>query len=277
MKKTKTRIIICIYLQLLLFVHFGNPCGNPVTDAVNDIEKLVGNLPNDYLIKLKYAQMMPTLPKPCWLYLMVHEVSSSLNVLLHKFSNTSQNYSIISNLTMILQGIRICLQKQRLDQREFIEDYPYYINGSLIPQDFFRNVTKTIEIFKEIKKTNYDSMCIVPLTTEVPETDSKIAATLPYSSVPFPYLPSQRKENSSNLHSFQTNDSTNYSNVPAVSMALISLPSLLVGFVLGIACWRLKQQKPSMENVEAAHCNETKEDLELNSMLQQTGKEAHSV
>ncbi|XP_030070853.1 kit ligand [Microcaecilia unicolor] len=277
MKKTKTWIFISIYLQLLLFVHFGNPCGNPVTNAVNDIDKLVGNIPNDYLIKLKYAQEMPTLPNHCWLYLMVHEVSKSLNVLLYKFSSTSPNYSIISSLTMILQGIRKCLQNQLHDQMEFIEDYPYYKEGSIIPREFFRNVTRTIDIFKDTNNVHYDSMCIVPTTTVIPQTDSKIGVTYSYSSVPFPYLPSKRKENSSSHQSLQNDDSPYTSNLPAVSMAFISLPSLIVGFVLGIACWRLKHQKPRLEDVEAVHCTETKEVLELNSMLHQAGKEADCV
>nr|XP_033808530.1 kit ligand [Geotrypetes seraphini] len=277
MKKTKTWIVISIYLHLLLFVHFGNPCGNPVTNAVNDIEKLVGNIPNDYLIKLKYAQEMPTLPNHCWLYLMVHEVSKSLNVLLFKFSSTSQNYSIISSLTMILQGIRKCLQNQLHNQMEFIEDYPYYKEGSIIPSEFFRNVNRTINVFKDIDDVDYDSVCIVPSTTENPQTVSKIDVTYPYSSVSFPYLPSKRKENSSIHQSLQNNGSQYTSNLPAVSMAFISLPSLLVGFFLGIACWRLKNQKTRMEVAEAVHCMETKEVLELNSMLHQAEKEAQCV
>ncbi|XP_075788983.1 kit ligand isoform X5 [Pelodiscus sinensis] len=64
MKKTQTWIITCFYLQLLLFNPLAKaqgPCGNPVTDDVNDITKLVGNLPNDYMITLRYVQKMETL------------------------------------------------------------------------------------------------------------------------------------------------------------------------------------------------------------------------
>uniref|UniRef100_A0A8C0GPS5 Kit ligand n=1 Tax=Chelonoidis abingdonii TaxID=106734 RepID=A0A8C0GPS5_CHEAB len=60
----ETWIITCFYLQLLLLnplVKAQSPCGNPVTDDVNDITKLVGNLPNDYMITLRYVQKMDTL------------------------------------------------------------------------------------------------------------------------------------------------------------------------------------------------------------------------
>ncbi|KAM7178946.1 kit ligand isoform 5-T5 [Macrochelys suwanniensis] len=59
-----TWIITCFYLQLLLLnplVKAQSPCGNPVTDDVNDITKLVGNLPNDYRITLRHVRKMDTL------------------------------------------------------------------------------------------------------------------------------------------------------------------------------------------------------------------------
>ncbi|XP_033017693.1 kit ligand isoform X3 [Lacerta agilis] len=64
MKKAQTWIITCFYLQLLLLnplIRAQSPCGNPVTDDVYDIAKLVGNLPNDYMITLKYVRKMDSL------------------------------------------------------------------------------------------------------------------------------------------------------------------------------------------------------------------------
>ncbi|XP_012874301.1 PREDICTED: kit ligand [Dipodomys ordii] len=64
MKKTQTWIITCIYLQLLLFnplVKTKEICGNPVTDNVKDITKLVANLPKDYMITLNYVTGMEVL------------------------------------------------------------------------------------------------------------------------------------------------------------------------------------------------------------------------
>ncbi|XP_025937094.1 kit ligand isoform X2 [Apteryx rowi] len=64
MKKAQTWIITCFCLQLLLLnplVKAQSSCGNPVTDDVNDIAKLVGNLPNDYIITLKYVPKMDSL------------------------------------------------------------------------------------------------------------------------------------------------------------------------------------------------------------------------
>uniref|UniRef100_A0A8C4VW44 Kit ligand n=1 Tax=Gopherus evgoodei TaxID=1825980 RepID=A0A8C4VW44_9SAUR len=54
-KKTLTWIITCFYLQLLLLnplVKAQSPCGNPVTDDVNDITKLVSDFLKTTLLKI---------------------------------------------------------------------------------------------------------------------------------------------------------------------------------------------------------------------------------
>uniref|UniRef100_I3MA54 Kit ligand n=1 Tax=Ictidomys tridecemlineatus TaxID=43179 RepID=I3MA54_ICTTR len=113
----RTWIITCIYLQLLLFnplVKTKGICGNPVTDNVKDITKLVANLPKDYLITLNYVTGMDVLPSHCWLHEMVIQLSVSLTNLLDKFSNISEglsNYSIIDKLGKIVDDLVECVEE----------------------------------------------------------------------------------------------------------------------------------------------------------------------
>ncbi|XP_069485438.1 kit ligand isoform X2 [Ambystoma mexicanum] len=266
-----TWIIICIYLQLLLCVTFGNPCGNPVTDAVNDIEKLVGNLPSDYSISLEYVPDMPSLPKQCWVYLMVHKVSNSLESLIHKFANTSQNYSIMSNLTAILHGIRNCLASQLIDNEEFITDFPFY-DGEFVPKEYFKYVTKTILLFKAIHKMDDDSTCELPVTTETPLSDLPVGVTKP--SAKFSFMPSSRK-NREGIPNAKP-DSTSGLALETPYVALISLSSLVLGFIIGVVCWKMKHRESGSGCEPTAPCPVRKE-AEQASMLNQTGKAVHLV
>uniref|UniRef100_A0A7M4FT02 Kit ligand n=1 Tax=Crocodylus porosus TaxID=8502 RepID=A0A7M4FT02_CROPO len=99
--KTQKNLTWIILLLLNPLVRAHRPCENPVTDDVNDIPKLIENLPNDYRITLKYIKKMESLPNHCWLHLMVPEFSKSLNNSLHKFSQISEalsNHSISNSL-----------------------------------------------------------------------------------------------------------------------------------------------------------------------------------
>ncbi|XP_053572899.1 kit ligand [Bombina bombina] len=231
MKKAKTWIITCICLQLLL-ICFGSPCGNPVTDAVNDIDKLVGNLPNDYFLNVKQYKQMESLPKHCWLYLMVKEVSDQLEQLKHKFSNTSQNYEILSNLSMIFLGIRQCLHLS--DHMDFIDDYSHQ-ERVLLPSEFFMEVKNTTEVFKEINNTDYDKTCVLP-TINSAEDDffSRVTKELQHT---------MREGNSSKLipgkPELSSGPSLQWANI-----ASIALSCLIVGFLVGgFVCWLVKYRK----------------------------------
>ncbi|KAM4748844.1 kit ligand [Rhinophrynus dorsalis] len=248
MKKTKTWFITCIYLQLI-FICLGSPCGNPVTDAINDIEKLVGNLPNDYIMTLKYVPLNQNLPKHCWLYVMVNEVSSRLPTLISKFSNSSQNYLILNNLSWIFQGIRICIHLG--DQTDFLDEYSQYQEGQFSPQIFFSYVTRTIEVFKEINNTDYDRTCVALED----END--------YSKPGLPYVPSKR-ENSSRIGSSETVDVGKGSPLQWTTIASIALPCLVIGFLFGVVCWWKVKHREVHNDIEVPVISvETKEDNEL--------------
>uniref|UniRef100_A0A8C3XIJ8 Kit ligand n=1 Tax=Chelydra serpentina TaxID=8475 RepID=A0A8C3XIJ8_CHESE len=218
--KATTWIITCFYLQLLLLnplVKAQSPCGNPVTDDVNDITKLVGNLPNDYRITLRHVRKMDTLPNHCWLHLMVPEFSKSLHNLLQKFSDMSDvlsNYSIINNLTRIINDIiNLCNLKELLgDFVSWKKNEPRSI--LFIPEEFFRRFNSTIEAYKDFAETSDHSDCVLPSTTGTPE-NSKIIKLFPFFSP----------------------------SLKGISIALPSLFSLLIGFTLGAICWKVRNIK----------------------------------
>ncbi|XP_072914957.1 kit ligand a isoform X3 [Hemitrygon akajei] len=62
MKEANTLINSVICLQLFLPNIFGGPIcktGNPVTDDIKRIDELVGNLPSDYKIQIRYISKVP--------------------------------------------------------------------------------------------------------------------------------------------------------------------------------------------------------------------------
>ncbi|XP_016281181.1 kit ligand isoform X2 [Monodelphis domestica] len=245
MKKTQTWIITCIYLQLLLFnplVKTKGICGNPVTDDVKEITTLVANLPNDYMIPLKYVPDMELLPNHCWLHLMVPELARSLNNLLDKFSKISSslsNYSIIDKLIKIIDDLMGCLEEKNKNFRK--QNIHIYKRDSFNPEDFFRFFNKSIDAFKEYEETSEHSNCVLPSTIG-PERGKAAGSTKDPS-------------------------------VQWVAIVLPSLFSLVLGFVLGALYWKKKQMnlKMEVENIETSE-----EDNEI-SMLQENDGEFQEV
>ncbi|XP_023360104.1 kit ligand isoform X3 [Sarcophilus harrisii] len=245
MKKTQTWIITCIYLQLLLFnplVKTKGICGNPVTDDVKEITTLVANLPNDYMINLKYVPGMELLPNHCWLHLMVPELATSLNNLLYRFSKISSslsNYSIIDKLIKIIDDLMGCLEEKNKNFRK--QNNNIYKEGSFIPEKFFSFFNKSINAFKELEEIPERSNCVLPSTIR-PEKGK--------SSGP---------DKNSSVH--------------WVAIVLPSFFSLVIGFVLGVLYWKKKQMSLKMEG-DNREINE--EDNEI-SMLQEKEREFQEV
>ncbi|NXY91499.1 SCF protein, partial [Alcedo cyanopectus] len=145
----------------------------------------VGNLPNDYIITLKYVPKVDSLPNQCWLHLMVPEFSISLHNLLQKFSDIADmsdvlsNYSIINNLTRIINDLMACLDFEK--NKDIVKENGHlYEEGRFIPEEFFRYFNSTIEVFKEFADTLDKKDCILPSTVETPENDSRVAVTKPF-------------------------------------------------------------------------------------------------
>ncbi|NP_001334085.1 kit ligand isoform 2 precursor [Mus musculus] len=245
MKKTQTWIITCIYLQLLLFnplVKTKEICGNPVTDNVKDITKLVANLPNDYMITLNYVAGMDVLPSHCWLRDMVIQLSLSLTTLLDKFSNISEglsNYSIIDKLGKIVDDLVLCMEENA--PKNIKESPKRPETRSFTPEEFFSIFNRSIDAFKDFMVASDTSDCVLSSTLG-PEKGK--AAKAPEDS-----------------------------GLQWTAMALPALISLVIGFAFGALYWK-KKQSSLTRAVENIQINE--EDNEI-SMLQQKEREFQEV
>ncbi|EOA97391.1 Kit ligand, partial [Anas platyrhynchos] len=267
-----TWIITCFCLQLLLLnplVKAQSSCGNPVTDDVNDIAKLVGNLPNDYMITLKYVPKMDSLPNHCWLHLMVPEFSRSLHSLLQKFSDISDmsdvlsNYSIINNLTRIINDLMACLAFDK--NKDFIKENGHlYEEHRFFPEQFFEVFNSTIEVYKEFADTLDKNDCILPSTVETPENDSRVAVT---KTILFPPVAASSLRNDSTGSNTSSNKEAlgfiSSSSLQGISIALTSLLSLLIGFILGAIYWKKTHPKSRPESDETTECHGCQEENEI--------------
>uniref|UniRef100_A0A8C5TID9 Kit ligand n=1 Tax=Malurus cyaneus samueli TaxID=2593467 RepID=A0A8C5TID9_9PASS len=211
-QKKSTWITTCFCLQLLLLnplVKAQSSCGNPVTDDVNDIAKLVGNLPNDYMITLKYVPKM--------------------------------------------------------DSLDFVKENGHlYEEGHFIPEDFFRHFNSTIEVYKESADTLDENDCILPSTVKTPENDSRVAVTKTFL---FPPVAASSLRNDSIGSSTSSNKEAlgfiSSSSLQGITIALTSLLSLLIGFILGVLYWKKIHPKSRPESDETTQCHDCQEENEI--------------
>ncbi|XP_054844230.1 kit ligand isoform X2 [Eublepharis macularius] len=232
----------------------------------------VGNLPNDYRITLKYVEKMDSLPNHCWLHLMVPELTKSLNNLLQKFQKISDmsdvlsNYSIISNLARIINDIMACLSPKNKNFRKQ-NDY-LYKEDQFFPEDFFKHFYSTIEVYKAIANKPEQNECILLSTTEIPQNESRV-------SKPF-WLPpvaasSLRNDSSGDTSNKEALGLLSSPSLQGISIALTSLVTLFIGFILGALCWKKATCRHILENDRSAQSDVCHEDNEI-SMLQQKEK-----
>ncbi|XP_041072332.1 kit ligand a isoform X1 [Carcharodon carcharias] len=169
MKEANTFINSVIYLHLFLPNIFGGPIcktGNPVTDDIKLIDELVGNLPSDYKIQIKYISKVPNVTDTCWLHLTVPEMSFSLDGLLEKFAKNSSNYLIIENLHRVLDGIHNCLS----DDKDYQEESEFNCEKSnLEPKQYFNYFSEIITAFQSAEDTNPCDAAAVCRTMEPPD------------------------------------------------------------------------------------------------------------
>ncbi|XP_072124256.1 kit ligand a isoform X4 [Mobula birostris] len=175
MKEANTLINSVICLQLFLPNIFGGPIcktGNPVTDDIKRIDELVGNLPSDYKIQIRYISKVPNVTDTCWLHLTVPEMSFSLDILSDKFAKNSSNYLIIEKLHRILDGIHNCLSE---DGKDYVDESEYTCEKSnMEPRQYFNYFNEIIGAFQSAEDSSpcdSDVICRV----EGPDTDQPIS------------------------------------------------------------------------------------------------------
>uniref|UniRef100_A0A8C3LF84 Kit ligand n=1 Tax=Chrysolophus pictus TaxID=9089 RepID=A0A8C3LF84_CHRPC len=223
---------------------------------------------------------MDSLPNPCWLHLMVPEFSRSLHNLLQKFSDISDmsdvlsNYSIINNLTRIINDLMACLAFDK--NKDFIKENGHlYEEDRFIPENFFRLFNSTIEVYKEFADSLDEKECIMPSTVETPENDSRVAVTKTISFPPVAASSLRNDSIGSNTSSNSNKEALGFissSSLQGISIALTSLLSLLIGFILGAIYWKKTHPKSRPESNETTQCHGCQEENEI-SMLQQKEKE----
>uniref|UniRef100_A0A8C0BCF9 Kit ligand n=1 Tax=Buteo japonicus TaxID=224669 RepID=A0A8C0BCF9_9AVES len=195
----KTWIITCFCLQLLLLnplVKAQSSCGNPVTDDVNDIAKLVSMTNGTYIFKQKNGHL--------------------------------------------------------------------YEEGHFIPEDFFRHFNSTIEVYKEFADMLDKNDCVLPSTVETPENDSRVAVTKTFL---FPPVAASSLRNDSIGSNTSSNKEAlgfiSSSSLQGISIALTSLLSLLIGFILGAIYWKKTHPKSRPESDETTQCHDCQEENEI--------------
>lgn len=247
-----------------------------MTDDVNDIAKLVGNLPNDYMITLKYVQKMDTLPDHCWLHLMIPELQRSLSNLLSKFTEFSDmsdvisNYSIINNLTRIINDLMACLSSNNKNKNFSKQNVHLYEEGKFSPEDFFKHFSSAIEIYRLIAKTPVQSVCVLPPTTEPSPNDSRASFTMPFLLHPFE-ASSLRNDSGGYTSNKEAASFLNSPSMQGISLALTALVSLIIGFICGALCWKKTTRRHISESDQSTQSNVCQEDNEI-SMLRQKEK-----
>ncbi|XP_071655968.1 kit ligand isoform X7 [Patagioenas fasciata] len=175
---------------------------------------------------------------------MVPEFSRSLHNLLQKFSDISDmtdvlsNYSIINNLTRIINDLMACLAFDK--NKDFVKENGHlYEEGRFIPEDFFRHFNSTIEVYKEFADTLDKNDCILPSTVETPENDSRVAVTKTFLFPPV--AASSLRNDSIGSNTSSNKEAVGFisgSSLQGISIALTSLLSLLIGFILGAVYWK---------------------------------------
>ncbi|XP_037052688.1 kit ligand isoform X2 [Peromyscus leucopus] len=260
----RTWIITCIYLQLLLFnplVKTKEICGNPVTDNVKDITKLVANLPNDYMIELNYVTGMDVLPSHCWLRNMVVQLSLSLTDLLDKFSNISEglsNYSIIDKLVKIVDDLVECMEE---NAPKNVKEAPKEAR-LFTPEEFFSIFNRSIDAFKDFMVASDNNDCVLSSTLG-PEKDSRVSVTKPFMLPPVAASSLRNDSSSSNRKAAKTPEDP---GLQWTAMALPALISLVIGFAFGALYWKKKQSSltRAVENIQInEEDNEIRTDMKI--------------
>uniref|UniRef100_A0A8C5LB34 Kit ligand n=1 Tax=Jaculus jaculus TaxID=51337 RepID=A0A8C5LB34_JACJA len=259
-KSHETWIITCIYLQLLLLnplVKSKEICGNPVTDNVKDITKLVNWKSTLNLLH-------------CWLYGTVTQLSVSLTTLLDKFSNISEglsNYSIIDKLVKIVDDIVQCMDENTPKTVKESSKRPE--QRSFTPEEFFRIFNRSIDAFKDFVVVSDTSDCVLSSTLS-PEKDSRVSVTKPFMLPPVAASSLRNDSSSSNRKAAKPSGD---SDLQWAAMALPAFFSLVIGFAFGAFYWK-KRQSNLTRAVENIQINE--EDNEI-SMLQEKEREFQEV
>ncbi|XP_041113135.1 kit ligand-like isoform X1 [Polyodon spathula] len=160
------------------FVERSCGLGNVITDDVNTIPILKGNIPNDYIIKVRYVPQSEELNDICWLMLNIYELQLSLNSLAAKFAETSSNRDNITVLIDMVTKMRRPFQYEE----EVIDDYHcHYQDGNFNTSVYFDYLKKMIETYELHERQFISSDCVSP-PCPASETTRLVAGSITIST-----------------------------------------------------------------------------------------------
>ncbi|XP_061495589.1 kit ligand isoform X3 [Rhineura floridana] len=145
-----------------------------------------------------------------------------------------------------------------------------YEEGKFFPKEFFKHFYNTIDGYKIFAETPVQSDCVVLLATDPPQNDSSISVTKPFLLNPVAASSLRNDSSGDNSRPAELGFLSSPS-MHGISIALTSLVTLFIGFILGALCWKKTTRKHIPESYQATESNICQEDNEI-SMLQQKEK-----
>ncbi|XP_051787430.1 kit ligand a isoform X6 [Erpetoichthys calabaricus] len=169
----KIWITAYIYLFLLLlcfaFVDQSSGLGNALTNDVDKIPILKGNIPRDYIIKVKYVPKSSGLSDACWLILNLHKLQESLENLAEKFDHNADNRN---NITVLINMVQQMRSPYNDLERDIIGDLDcLYVDGYFNTSTYFKHFTTITKVY-EVTKYEDDEYCNPPCTAESISTET---------------------------------------------------------------------------------------------------------
>ncbi|MGH0187711.1 UNVERIFIED_CONTAM: hypothetical protein FKN15_026211 [Acipenser sinensis] len=161
------------------FVEHSCGLGNVITDDVNKIHILKGNIPNDYIIKVRYVPQSEELNDICWLMLNIYELQLSLTSLAVKFAETSSNKE---NITILIDMVTKMRRPFEYEEEDVIGDYHcHYQDGNFNTSVYFDYFKKIIETYELHERQFISPDCMSP-PCPTSETTTLVAGSITNST-----------------------------------------------------------------------------------------------
>ncbi|KAK1168817.1 kit ligand-like [Acipenser oxyrinchus oxyrinchus] len=276
MKKTKIWITAFIYPCLLFcftFVEHSCGLGNVITDDVNTIPILKGNIPNDYIIKVRYVPKSEELNDICWLMLNIYELQLSLNSLAVKFAETSSNKENITVLIDMVMNMRRPFQYEE----EVIDDYHcHYQDGNFNTSVYFDYLKKMIETYELHERQFISPDCVSP-PCPTSETTTLVAGSITIATELLimnttACVSASDCNTQETRHDKNTEAKTNTQGAEKLHIPLYSLLLIPVFGIFLVLTW--KHTKKRRMNTETIQENET---MNFEDNVNQEGPAAEKV
>lgn len=239
------------------FVEHSCGLGNVITDDVNKIHILKGNIPNDYIIKVRYVPQSEELNDICWLMLNIYELQLSLTSLAVKFAETSSNKE---NITILIDMVTKMRRPFEYEEEDVIGDYHcHYQDGNFNTSVYFDYFKKIIETYELHERQFISPDCMSP-PCPTSETTTLVAGSITNSTellimtttacVSASDCSTQETRHGKNREAKTNTQGAEQLHIPLYLLLLIPVFGILL-----VLTW--KHTKKRRMNTQAIHENET--------------------